>query len=381
METIEMIDWASSSNEIFFNPRIPISERDRLLAGLYDLKNFQGHILIATSGSSGLLKWTLLSKEAFLISAKAVNSHLQSHASDIWFNVLPTFHVGGLGIIARSSLSRAKVVPYTSSRWNSKEFIDQLVKAQATLTSLVPAQLFDLVSHSLQAPSCLRAIIIGGGSLNEKLYHEAIALGWKLLPSYGLTECASQVATATLGSWKRGEFPLLAPLEHVDLMVDSKGYLKIKSPALLTAYFTLSNSSWECMDPKIEGWLTTEDKPILYNGGIAKINRGGDFVKIGGESVDLTRLERILEEEKITLKIAWDVVLIALPHERLENSIHLIVSSDQSEMINKLAERFNQKVFPYERIRSIKYLSEIPRSPLHKILKNELISKLQTSKP
>ena len=40
----------------------------------------------------------------------------------------------------------------------------------------------------------------GGGALDPSLYKQARDLGWPLLPSYGLTECGSQVATASLSS-------------------------------------------------------------------------------------------------------------------------------------------------------------------------------------
>ena len=36
----------------------------------------------------------------------------------------------------------------------------------------------------------------GGGAVSDELYRDARALGWRVLPSYGMTECCSQVATA-----------------------------------------------------------------------------------------------------------------------------------------------------------------------------------------
>ena len=99
------IDWTSSESEILINPRGMPSDRRILDAA----KHLPGHIWVATSGSTQL-KWVGLSKEAIQLSAQAVNKHLHSTSADIWIHCLPDFHVGGLGIWARSALSGARVV-------------------------------------------------------------------------------------------------------------------------------------------------------------------------------------------------------------------------------------------------------------------------------
>ncbi len=209
-------------------------------------QKLKGHIWLATSGTTSSPKWVALSKDAILTSAGAVNQHLKSDASDVWVNPLPDFHVGGLGIWARSFLSGTKVYPFKPKRWDVYGYHRTLHDIKATLTSLVPTQVYDLVHKKLQPPQTLRAIIVGGGALPESLYHEAIQLGWRLLPSFGLTECASQVATAKHGSKD------LHILPHVTLKIDDDGYICIKSTSLLTTYSTT--------DPKVNGWFKTEDK-------------------------------------------------------------------------------------------------------------------------
>ncbi|HET8773411.1 MAG TPA: AMP-binding protein, partial [Thermoanaerobaculia bacterium] len=121
------IDWLSADSHVLLNPRMPEEERRRLESLVVDLP---GHVWLSTSGTTGALKLTALSKRALLASAAAVNRHLQSDDRDVWLCVLPTFHVGGLGIYARAFLSGARVV---TSGWEG-----------VTLASLVPAQVSDL---------------------------------------------------------------------------------------------------------------------------------------------------------------------------------------------------------------------------------------------
>jgi len=335
------IDWLSDASHLLLNPRMPREERERLESFVVPLP---GHVWLATSGTTGSLKLTALSKRAMLASAAAVNRHLQSTASDVWLCVLPTFHVGGLGIYARAFLSGARVV---TEGWDG-----------VTLASLVPAQVSDLVRARTPAPPSLRAVVIGGGALSSSLYEEARALGWPLLPSYGMTECCSQVATATLPPLALRPSPLVL-LDHLEARIEEDGRLALRGEALFTGYATGEGF----VDPKIDGWFVTEDLASLDGRVLRVEGRRGDFVKIGGESVDLSRLDRILSE------LGADAAVVAIPDERLGHVIALAMASGDESLV----EAFNARVFPFERARRVIRVPEIPRTPLGKIMRNRIV--------
>lgn len=362
-------DWESDQSLILFNPRLPIEERQKVQSMIDSFESIIGHFWISTSGSSGIAKWAALSKKAFLVSAKAVNEHLQSTSKDVWLNPLPHFHVGGLSILARGFLSGASVINYPG-KWEVLQYHEMLCNSRATLSALVPAQIYDIVASQLTAPRSLRGLIVGGGSLSEVLYSKAIALGWPLLPSYGLTECCSQVATATLES----RFPLLRVLPHMSVLINQKGLICIKGESLLTGIAYQGREGLEFMNPVKEGWLETEDCGELVGEYLRVFGRNANFLKIGGESVDLLRLESLLEESKLALNSVLDMVLVPVPHERLGHVIHLATTCSQEDVRDVIA-HFETRVMPYERVRSVHVLSSIPRSPLGKILRSELLEK------
>ena len=349
------IDWLSDDTHLLLNPRMPEEERRRLESFVVPLP---GHLWLATSGTSGSLKLVALSKQAMLASAAAVNRHLQSDAHDVWLCVLPTFHVGGLGIYARAFLSGARVV---TEGWEG-----------VTLTSLVPAQVSDVVRARRPAPPSLRAVVIGGGALSPALYDDARALGWPLLPSYGMTECCSQVATAevedrqsclSVAPWhaRTGSIacPPLVVLDHIEARIEEDGRLAIRSEALLTGYGTDEGF----VDPKTDGWFLTEDVASI-DGRILRVEgRLGDFVKIGGESVDLARLDRILAE------LGADAAVVPIPDERLGHVIALAIASGDAEAVTQA---FNARVFPFERARRVLRVAEIPRTALGKIMRSRI---------
>lgn len=375
-------NWTSTQSEILINPRHSSDEQARFATILKSSTHIPGHVWVATSGSTAQsashLKWVGLSKEALLFSAEAVNLHLKSSSSDVWIHCLPDFHVGGLGIWARGYLSGAKVIDCKkdSGKWDPQAFYDTIVQYQGTLISLVPTHLFDLLSFELQAPPSLRAAIIGGARLAEPLYAKAKALGWPVLPSYGSTECASQVATAEIGS----NSPRLDILSHMQVKKNDAGYLCIKSHALLTCYAIVNGNKVEFIDPKKEGWFQTEDIGNISEGSLEILGRTGRIIKVAGENVDLTKLEILFENLKIKMGICDDLALVAVPDERLGHAIHLAVSQVYPPSIQQLIEQFDSHVMPYERIRKVHLLpTPLPRSSLFKLIHRELLNQITST--
>ncbi|HWS71184.1 MAG TPA: AMP-binding protein [Thermoanaerobaculia bacterium] len=354
-----MIDFRSRETHLLLNPRMPAEERAQL-EELSRAASLEGHVWIATSGTTGALKLTALSKDALLASAAAVNRHLEATADDAWCCVLPTFHVGGLGIHARALLAGSRVV---SIDWEARHFADVCAAESIAFSALVPAQVSDLVRERLAAPRSLRAIVVGGGALADALFDEARALGWPLLRSYGMTECGSQVATASYGSDD------LQVLSHLEVRTVDDGRLAIRGASLLTGYALFEGGVARFVDPKVDGWFVSEDLGAVEGRVLRVEGRRGEFVKIGGESVDLKRLDRILDE--VLRTTGGDAAVFAVPDERLGFVIHLAATRDG------VAEAFAARVLPFELPRAVHRVDGIPRSPLGKLLRARLAAELR----
>lgn len=273
---------------LLLNPRMPAEWREKILAA--DFPDLPEHFWLATSGTRGSLKIVALSRSALEASARAVNARLGATSDDVWINPLPLFHVGGLGILVRAAVSGARWELFET--WDPSAFAEQA--SGATLTSLVPAQVHDLVRADVPAPRSLRAAVVGGGALGEDLRVAAARLGWPLLPSYGLTEACSQVATAAPGSAASAWLPLLP---HIEARRSADSVLELRGPSSLSGWMIFGAEGaarWE--DPKFEGWLRTSDRAELRGRLVRVLGRVDDLVKIRGELVDLGTLERSLQE-------------------------------------------------------------------------------------
>lgn len=376
------INWDDEKSFALLNPKMGAGERTKLerLSKEFEQK---AHIWIASSGSSATVdqsvKFIALSKKAFLASATAVNAHLQSNAHDIWIQALPRFHVGGLSIETRSFLSGSSIVEgLQAGKWDAKYFFETIQRTKATLSALVPTQIFDLIQAGYRAPETMRAIVIGGSALSADILHRAVDLGWPLLPSYGLTECCSQVATAPLQNWKSktGELELLS---HIQARTNTEGVLQIQSDSLLTGFaqWIQGKSIWK--DPKIQGWYQTEDLVDIEGRRLRPLGRGSDYVKISGEGVNLKNLQELLETiaQKHSPSHWKNIAVSAVEDSRSGAVLALAATNDLPALeIEKIQNEFDQKVAPYERIRKVIRVGEIPRTDLGKLARAKLKERL-----
>lgn len=335
-----MIDWQSDESHVLLNPRMPAAEREHLERAVPPWKRT---IFVATSGTTGLLKLVALSKEAVLASAAAVNARLNAHKSDVWCRVLPQFHVGGLGIHARAFLTQSRVIEMD---WD----LDAFVHCEATLASLVPAQVHDLVSSGRRPSRAIRRILVGGGAFDAGLQQRARDLGWPVLATYGMSECASTVTV---------EDELL---DHLEARNEPDGRIALRGSSLLRAYVLADGA---IVDPKVDGWFVSEDFGEVSGRSVRVWGRASDFVKIGGESVDLNRLDAILNG----LRGETDAAILAVRDARLGHVIHLAAIGDAEPLVKA----FNAQVLPFERIRAVHRVDRIPRSSLGKLMRGELL--------
>lgn len=383
------LNWKSSGSFFISNPRLDRQEKSDLSRIQTCSKYLPSHLWLQSSGSTqnsyDSSKWIALSKEAFLVSAHGVNMHLESNHQDVWGLALPLFHVGGLSIYARSFLSGAKAVTFAQD-WQASSFHQWVTENKITLLSLVPTQLFDLVRAGLRAPSSVRAVVIGGAKLESKLAQQAWVLGWPILASFGMTEVASQVATAPLKSVFSDELLVLGP--H-DVKTEADGRLQIKSEALMTGYAQIRKGEYIWTPVALEkGYFKTADqvqiktKTNLKNGAIETFlvirGRVDDFVKINGEGVDLTSLRSRffdwLVKNQIHLALNQYAV-VDCPDARQGTKLLLAMKTETTVNGEWLVQKWNEQCFPIERL-ELRIVGELPLSELGKVQMQKLRSLL-----
>jgi O-succinylbenzoic acid--CoA ligase len=295
------------------------------------LAHLRHHFILFSSGTSGIAKGYALSQEALLANAQAVNAHLGLTSADVWALSLPVYHVGGLSVLARARLLSNKVVD--ARGWRPLEW-RSLIEA-ATVTTLVPAQLYDLVRLGVRPPDKLRYAIIGGDFLAPELAHRARALGWPILRTYGMSEVSSQLACSHLGSDELEVLPV-----H-EVRVDEGQRLHVRSPALFTLQFVCQEEVKVTSAKDLcsaDGFYPTQDRAQLKGNFLTPLGRIDDQIKVAGHLVDLLGLKARLANLALELGIFGEVELCAESDERKSKRLVLLYRTPAREHLPKLAE-------------------------------------------
>lgn len=351
--------WAGTESDVFAPPRLEAEgEKIRaLLAG-------ESAVVFASSGSGGVPKWILFRRDALLLSAQAVNRHLEVTADDRWLLALPLFHVGGFGVVARAYAADCGI-HCLAGRWDAMRFGDEVERQGSTLASLVPTQVHDLVACGVRAPESLRAVVVGGARLEEVTGEAARALGWPIMQSYGMTEAASQVATASLESLKQefcaAPLPILKMWEH---RVGENGCLQLRGDALAHCYVHRENGQ---LNRELlcdgEGWFPTTDRVEIENDNLTVLGRADRRVKVLGELVEVQELE---EEVRAHLSPEAGVHILLVPDERRGWRLLPIIAQG-GRGVEEVIALVNDRRPGFSRMERPQIVEHLPRTALGKI--------------
>jgi O-succinylbenzoic acid--CoA ligase len=254
---------------------------------------------VPSSGTSGQAKLVRLSRGAFYASARADSAHLGALPGDRALLCLPLSHVGGLSIVTRALLAQRPVIAFTPGPagllGSLGELCELIVRERVSLLSLVPAVLERLLRSEPHfiPPRALRAVLLGGAACSPELYAHARERGLPVLPSYGLTETASQVVTspypiAAAAAVRHGVVSSGFPLAGVELRISDQ-QIELRGPMLCAGYLGEPSPFDD------QGWLRTRDRAELDPElGLFVLGRASELIISGGENVDPVEVEHAL---------------------------------------------------------------------------------------
>ena len=316
--------------------------------------------IMLTSGSSAAPKAVPLSLGKHAASANAVTDRLGSGPEDHWLLCLPLEHIGGLAIVFRSVILGAAVT--LMRRFDAAGFIEQINSQRITLTSLVPSMLDAVLSVDNLPPSAsLRGVLIGGAPATPALLANARDAGWPVLPTWGMTEAGSQLATPSPAMAAGMDFSAqprvaLPPLPGVQIRAALSGALQVRGPMLFSGYLDGTPPG-----PDSDGWFTTGDRGIVDPDGTVRIlGRIDDVIISGGINVSLDAVTRRLLECPLIEDAA--VVAIDDSHWGQRVAAAVVLREQESEANRSLDAWSRRHLPPAERPARWQFVARIPRS-------------------
>lgn len=300
-------------------------------------------VVIHTSGTTAAPKPVELTYGNFSASAAASAWNLGVAPDDRWLCVMPLFHVGGLSILTRSAAYGTCAVLH--ERFDVERARGSIESGEATLVSVVATMLRRLRAAGLRSAPALRAALVGGGPVPSDLLEWSRELGLPFVPTYGMTETCSQIATPRL-------------LPGVDVSVGDGGELLVRGPMVAPRAIAA------------DGWLHTGDRGRVEEDGTLVVEgRIKDTIVTGGENVAAAEVEDAL----LAHPAVEDAAVAGRPDaEWGEVVVAWVVVRDGGVWDEALLAHCRERLAPFKLPKRIERVAEIPRTASGKALKGLL---------
>ncbi len=331
----------------------------------------QDHAILFTSGTSGRPKGARLSHASQLASARASAQRLGVEPDDRWLLCMPLYHVGGLAIVLRSAIHATTLVLHDA--FEPGAVARALESDRLTQISLVPTMLarFLDAAPDLRAPQSLRCVLLGGGPISPALVERAQARGFALAPTYGLTEAASQVATAEPGAPAGAALPPLPATELRTVDADGAplppgvaGEICVRGPQLMAGYLDRPDATAHALRG---GWLHTGDIGELdARGALRVLDRRDDLIVSGGENVYPAEVEAAL----LAHPDVAEVGVVGLPDAEWGQRVVAVVVPRRAPGANlerELLAHCARALARFKRPRELHFASALPRTASGKL--------------
>lgn len=311
------------------------------------------HSVFFTSGSTGAPKGVRLTWGNHEASAAAASTDQPLGPDVRWLAVLPLFHVGGFAITYRVFRAGGTVV--LESEFDAGRVLDLL--RQATHASLVATMVRSIVDEAgtEQVGGPTVAALVGGGPVPARLIREARAAGIPAVPTYGMTETASQIATGGADDEPGTGAP---PLEGVKLQAGVPG-----DPRPISIDGSMvSPGYWG--EPDRAGPFVSSDLGYLDQAGrLHVLGRQDDVIITGGENVHPAEVEAALEQQPEVLA----AVAFPVPDEQWGHRIEAAIVLSGTVELDDLTARLRDVLADFKVPKAIHVVSELPAGPTGKI--------------
>ncbi|MFB6134648.1 MAG: o-succinylbenzoate--CoA ligase [Halanaeroarchaeum sp.] len=321
-------------------------------------------VVMFTSGTTGSPKPVALTDRNLLSSATASAFRLGTLPGDRWLLCLPMFHMGGLSVPIRTTLYGSTTVLHEG--FEAESVLSSLDSYSATGVSLVPTMLRRLLDAG-SMPSSLRFALIGGGSTPAELVDRARAASVPIFPTYGMTETASQITTATPSEVANHPETVGRPILGTQVeIVDGEGTPRPPGEAgeIVVRGYTVSPGYYGETPtnrmPEGGEWLSTGDVGYRDESGRLYVTgRATERIVTGGENVSPETVESALRDHPSVQAVA----VVGLDDPEWGERVAALIETDGELTESALDAFLRGRLADYERPRTYAFVGALPRTP------------------
>ncbi len=328
-----------------------------------------------TSGTTGAPKAVRLSHRGLTANAAQTAQAQGLDEASVTLNQLPLFHI--------MHLNSALWAGATQVLFPGGDPVAAVAVGDvhgATHWFSIPMRLAQLAADPRLPqlrPQTVRGIFCGGSALRTDVAEKLSAhFGFPVVQGYGLAEASPTVTLDLPHRARPGSCgPAVAGTEVRAVDVESraplgsgqKGEIQIRGPQLMTGY--AGRDFAEDLDE--EGWFSTGDVGHLDTDGYLFLaDRLGDVFKCDHELVAPAEVETVLLRHDAVA----DCVVFGLPDDFSGAVPHALVVLREGAGTSSedLMAVLNRNLAPFERLRGLDLVTEVPRSPNGKVQRRML---------
>jgi acyl-CoA synthetase (AMP-forming)/AMP-acid ligase II len=308
-------------------------------------------------------------------------------APDVMLNVLPTYHIAGVGVGLLTATLGGSSVLYPD--FDPAAAIAAIAEHRVTHAFLVPA----MIQFMLAAPGAasadyrsLRGVSYGASPISDKVLVDALrTFKCDFMQVYGLTETTGAITMLPPedhdpdGPRRHLLRSAGKPIANVELRVVGAGggedcaegqigEILIRSPQNMKGYWGNPRATANAFLPG--GWFRSGDAGYLKDGYLFLHDRIKDMIISGGENIYPAEVENVLMQHPALA----DGAVIGVPDDTWGEAVKacVVLKPGARASSGEIIEFMRSRIAHYKCPKTVDFLEAIPRNPTGKILKRVL---------
>jgi len=346
-------------------------------------------LIVYTSGTTGPPKGVVLPRRAIAGTLDDLADAWGWTGDDVLVHALPLFHVHGLILGVLGPLRRGGTLHHLGRF--SPEGVAGALEEGGTMLFGVPTMYHRLAEvledggeGGARLASALRGarLLVSGSAALPLHDHERItaATGRRVVERYGMTETLMITSVRADGEHRPGTVGV--PLRSVDVrLVDEEGNrieggdgetigeVQVRGPHLFIEYLNRPDATAEAF---AGGWFRTGDMAVRDADGSYRIvgRKSTDLIKSGGYKIGAGEVENCLLGHPGVAEAA----VVGEPDPDLGERIAawIVPAGGAAPTAEELAEYVARRLAPHKRPRTVRFVEELPRNDLGKVMKRAL---------
>lgn len=336
-----------------------------------------------TSGTTSRPKGVVWTHANALWAARVNASHEHLSAADCHLITMPLFHANAFAYSLLPTIwtgGRAVLMP----KWSTSRFWEVSVEHGCTWASLMGLSARAVLG--MEAPGHHRYRLFGATAVFPQFEEN---LGVPTIGWWGMTETVSHGILSDPGQPTR-PLSIGRPAPEYDIRVvradgvtpvepGESGALLIRGVSGISMFAEYLNQPEATADSYDEsGWFRTGDLVTVHpDGCISFADRAKDMLRVGGENVAASEIERVISEVPGVAEAA----VVGHTDAKLDEVPVAFVVGDGAGLEEKVAAACRAKLADFKVPRQISVVRALPRSTISKVNKAQLRSFLSSGEP